>query len=57
MIQAAALEFNAIFIQNDPTRISNFQASEGWLRCFKKRHNIKFKSLSDEAFDAPIELA
>lgn len=54
---SCCLEFNSIFNQNDPARIPNFQASEGWLRCFRKRHSIKFKSLSDEDFDAPVELA
>lgn len=57
MIKAAALEFNELFNKNYPDRLTYFQASDGWLRCFKQRHNIKFKHLSGESFDAPFENA
>ena len=31
--------------------VENFKASEGWLSCFKNRHNIAFKSISGESRD------
>ncbi|KRZ14847.1 Tigger transposable element-derived protein 6 [Trichinella zimbabwensis] len=40
----------AIFLSRSVKRLgrSDFRASEGWLGCFKKRHNIKLKVISGE---------
>ncbi len=37
MIKAAALEFNDLFNKNYSDRLTYFQASDGWLRCFKQK--------------------
>ena len=34
----------------------NFQASNGWLDSWQKRHNVKFNTLSGEAADVPVEV-
>jgi hypothetical protein len=37
--------------------IENFQASNGWLKSFRARHNINFRSLSGESAGVDLEQA
>jgi hypothetical protein len=49
ILQGAALKYAADMILTD------FKASEGWLRHFKSRHSIKFKRVCGEAGDVNID--
>ncbi len=49
MIQTKALEFA------EELNLNEFKASNGWLSCFLKRHNIVFRAKSGERGDVNIE--
>ena len=35
-------------------KVENFVASNGWLKCFRKRHNMSFKTISGEGAYMPV---
>ena len=55
-ISGPLLKEKALYFSKE-LKTDNFTASDGWLDCLKKRHNINHRTISGESAPVSIELA